>query len=237
MALRICIAFAIPLSVLIYKYMPVLSGKEGNLLIFLCVIAFVFCILSLYLLTSLVLYAFVLIGRFLSCMIDSFSSTTTKSFKRISSFTDFQKVSFSASIVSVVLLGISLWAIEEHETLGNGYYVFLRIVMFGAMVCLCFEKLSIWWKVILILNAILFNPVIQIHLDDIDAWMCFDVIAILLIFISWIVLFRKAKVEEKNIEIKREETKKEPPRDIWVNKGKYRFNLSLEDNENTKDTR
>jgi hypothetical protein len=109
--------------------------------------------------------------------------------------------------------------------------------MFGAMVCLCFEKLSIWWKVILILNAILFNPVIQIHLDDIDAWMCFDVIAILLIFISWIVLFRKAKVEEKNIEIKREETKKEPPRDIWVNKGKYRFNLSLEDNENTKDTR
>ena len=198
--LKICLAFAIPLLVIVYKKMPELSGAEGNLLIFLIVIAFIFSLLLLYVLVSLVLYGFVLLGRFLSRLTFLLRRETKKNTKKIFSFTDFQKLSLSVSVVSLILLGISIWAIVEREDLDGGFYVFLRILVFGTLTCLCFERLSIWWKTLLILDAILFNPFIQIHLDDSEPWIIFDIITFFLVTISWIILFRKMKVKDAPVE-------------------------------------
>ena len=110
---------------------------------------------------------------------------------------DFQKISFSSSIVSCVLLGISIWTIVDREKLGSEYFIFLRIVVCCAMVFLCFERLSAWWKTFLILTAILFNPFIQIRLDEGDTLMFFDITTISLFLFSWISLLRKANTKKR----------------------------------------
>jgi FtsH-binding integral membrane protein len=93
------------------------------------------------------------------------------------------------------MLSISLWAIGENKDLSKGFFIFQKILIFGSIVAMCFEDFYIWWKVLLILDAVLFNPIIQIHLEDRDSWMIFDITTIVFLLVSWIVLFRKIKVK------------------------------------------
>ena len=115
--------------------------------------------------------------------------------KRAKEFSNFQKYSFCFSFVSIIMLSISLWAIGENKDLSKGFFIFQKILVFGSIVAMCFEDFYIWWKVLLILDAVLFNPLIQIHLEERDSWMIFDITTIVFLFVSWIVLFRKIKVK------------------------------------------
>ena len=58
------------------------------------------------------------------------------------------------------------------------------------MICLLFEKFPVWYKFIIGLNLILYNPIIQISMGRWE-WKKFNWIALILIILSLIILFVK----------------------------------------------
>jgi hypothetical protein len=88
-----------------------------------------------------------------------------------------------SSIVRLVALVLLLWALDRHA---YGYYQILRWVVCGAgaysaFVAVDSEKIS--WAWALGITAILFNPIVPVHLDR-DTWAVIDIIAALLFAIS-----------------------------------------------------
>lgn len=72
-----------------------------------------------------------------------------------------------------------------------GYYVFLRIVTFGALIGLMLEKFPTWFKFILLLFAILYNPVIVIHLGDAELWALFNLLTLPLLIVPWALILKR----------------------------------------------
>ena len=110
---------------------------------------------------------------------------------------DFQKASLFASSVSVLLLLIAIVATVDDWRVSYGFYTFLRLIVCASMVALCFEKIPIWLKCTLGLQAILYNPIIRVHLGDRETWMWFNIIAIPFFFVAWWNVFRTLSNNKK----------------------------------------
>ena len=95
-----------------------------------------------------------------------------------SDFSDRQKFFLWLSFVSAMMLLVSM--IERFD---NGYYTFLRIITCISLTGLCFENLAMWLKFCLILLAILYNPLVQIHMgrNDWEGWNILTILAFILV--------------------------------------------------------
>ncbi len=85
---------------------------------------------------------------------------------------------FKPALFSIVLLIIALLSFGE---LPGGYYMLLRIVVcFSAafIAYLSFKSGGNWLPWCWVLIAIVFNPVLQIHLDDPEMWQGIDILCV-----------------------------------------------------------
>jgi hypothetical protein len=88
-----------------------------------------------------------------------------------------------SSIARLIALGLLLWALDRHS---YGYYQILRWVVCGAAVYSAFIAMNskkIFWAWALGITAVLFNPIVPIHLKR-DSWAVIDVIAAILLVVS-----------------------------------------------------
>ncbi len=115
----------------------------------------------------------------------------TSTLAKMGKLADHQKIFLGLAAVSVVMLVIALCDNSQ-----AGFYIFLRIVTSAALVGLLIEKLSIWLKFILLLLLILYNPIIQVHLDNRSDWEFFNLITIPLLIVPWIILLRRNPEQE-----------------------------------------
>lgn len=103
---------------------------------------------------------------------------------------EFQKASLFASIVAVVLLLVAVIATLDRWQIPYGFYIFLRLVVCGSTVALCFDSIvPVWLKYMLGLQALLYNPIVRVHLGDRDVWMGFNVVAIAFYLVAWALFF------------------------------------------------
>lgn len=113
-----------------------------------------------------------------------------ETFKQIS-FSNSEKALICTLGLTLLLLGILLiHAGTCRNDLGIGYYTFLRIATTVSFVWLAILIASPYWRFILGAGAVLFNPIIQIHLDK-EVWLFFDVIAFILLIAASIYHYRK----------------------------------------------
>lgn len=80
-------------------------------------------------------------------------------------FTDFQKTIFYFSSLSVVILSLSIFVEFPY-----GFYAFIRLITFGTICLLMFDKRNEFFRFLLVVLAILYNPIIPIHLEDRVDW-------------------------------------------------------------------
>lgn len=92
--------------------------------------------------------------------------------------------------MGLLLLAIGR-AITSYRGLADGYYMFMRIVTLGALIGLILEKLPTWEKFVLLLLAILYNPLIPIHINDQEVWAWFNVLTIPALIAPWGVIQKK----------------------------------------------
>lgn len=86
---------------------------------------------------------------------------------------------------SIRIFGIILLLIGIAQ-LPYGYYIFLRLVITAIgiyMIFVCSSANSYGWAWVFGIVAILFNPLIPIHLEK-DVWIFFDIIVAILLIIS-----------------------------------------------------
>ena len=100
---------------------------------------------------------------------------------RIKNLSQIQKTFIIFSLISVILLILVLCDIYGFS------YVFLRIVISISMIGFLLEKFPFWYKIILGLNLILYNPIAIINMDSKRDWIPFNWITLLLIIISLII--------------------------------------------------
>lgn len=104
-----------------------------------------------------------------------------------SNLSDRQKICLGMSAAAVVLLFMAISSRWE-----SGFYIFLRWVVCLALVGKLFEKFPAWFKFILIVGAIVYNPIAPIHLGDRDPWFVVNWITIPLVIAAEVVTIRKA---------------------------------------------
>jgi hypothetical protein len=91
-------------------------------------------------------------------------------------------------IIALVLLGIALLKLPY------GYYILLRWVVCGVgLLCayISYEIEKNTWVVLFGIIALLFNPIIPIHLNK-EIWSIINVAVVLVIFISFFVINKKS---------------------------------------------
>jgi hypothetical protein len=99
-------------------------------------------------------------------------------------------------IIAAILL---FWALDRHP---YSYYTFLRFVVcgvagYGAFISIKLDK-NVWaW--IFGITAVLFNPILPIHLNR-DLWAIIDVAVALVLIVSLFVLNRPKIAESDNIQ-------------------------------------
>ena len=116
-------------------------------------------------------------------------------FSGLKNTTNLQKYFLGLAIVSIIML---IFSLPNGWIDGNGYYVFLRIVTCASFIWLLCEKFSIWVKFPMLLLAILYNPVIQIYLGDKGLWIFFNIISIIIFFISWLIVIKRLHIKKQN---------------------------------------
>lgn len=109
--------------------------------------------------------------------------------KAFSFLSNFQKIAFFMSLTSVLLLSVPVWGYDELE---YGFYIFLRWVVCLALAGKLKEKFPPWFKFILVLAAILYNPVAPIRLGESGEWFFVNCITVPLIVASEIIVMRRA---------------------------------------------
>ena len=114
---------------------------------------------------------------------------------------EFQKASLFASTVAVVLLLIAVFATLDQWQIPYGFYIFLRLVVCGSTVALCFDSIiPVWLKYLLGLQVLLYNPIIRIHLGDHDIWMVFNIVSIAFYLVAWSLFFILHNPNKEGIE-------------------------------------
>lgn len=105
-------------------------------------------------------------------------------------------------ITIITKLTASLLLFLAIFNLPYGYYTFLRIIIFLiAGWCLFDEyntigKLTLVWRIIFVLIALIFNPVLPIYLSK-DVWQIIDIICSILFLVSAVFKREDIKVNVK----------------------------------------
>jgi len=95
------------------------------------------------------------------------------------------------SIVSVIMLLLAIPAIWPY-----GYYILLRWIVTASalfLIWISYEIRKQLWLILMVMLAILFNPIAPIHLDK-EIWVIIDFVAAVLFLIS---IFGIKPVESK----------------------------------------
>ncbi len=107
---------------------------------------------------------------------------------------DLQKIMLGLAVVSS---GLMIAACIGRFS--SGYYIFLRIVVCAAFCGLFFEKkLFVLCKFSALLFAILYNPIIQIHLNGRSTWRWFNIVSIITLMVAWGIIFFKSMGKKEN---------------------------------------
>lgn len=106
--------------------------------------------------------------------------------------TDLRKIFLGLAGASAVLLLLAIGnVLFARHGFPYGFYVFMRIVTCGALIGLMLEKLPTWVKFALLLLAILYNPVVPIHIGDRETWAWFNAATIPALVAPWAVILKK----------------------------------------------
>ena len=171
------------LSVLFLFLTQVLGFDEKNVSSFLAVVWFSCIIISV---ATMILWA---VYDILSNFASKWFCSTRILMRKLS---DRQKIFLGLTFTSLVLLVCAIInSFESRHGFPNGYYVFLRIVTFGSLIGLMLEKFPTWAKFIFILLAILYNPVIQIHIGERETWALFNMLTVPVLIVPWIVIMKR----------------------------------------------
>lgn len=104
------------------------------------------------------------------------------------------KFSFYAFGIALILLLLAvLYHIFDGRSLSDGYYTFMRIIVFISSGWFCWLSKKDWIRVTLALCAILYNPAIPIHFYDTDVWMFFNIVTISLLIIGFMFIRKQEK--------------------------------------------
>jgi hypothetical protein len=104
------------------------------------------------------------------------------------------RAQYIPQIVAILML---LWALNPENP--YGYYVLLRIVLCGICSFLAFRALEIRndkWVWILGLTAVIYNPIIRIHLTR-DVWSAVNMATILVLAVTVGALRKRGLPEQK----------------------------------------
>ena len=105
--------------------------------------------------------------------------------------TDLRKIFLCMAGAAVLLLAVAIVTTVADARIPHGFFVFMRIVTCGALVGLLLEKLPIWAKFVLLLLAILYNPVVPIHIGDREVWAWINAGTIPALAAPWAVILIK----------------------------------------------
>ena len=105
--------------------------------------------------------------------------------------TDRQKIFSCLAGAAALLLAVAIAVTLGRAKIPYGFFVFLRIVTCGALVGLLFEKLPIWAKFPLLLLAILYNPLVPIHLGSREVWAWINAGTIPALLAPWAAIWIK----------------------------------------------
>jgi hypothetical protein len=107
------------------------------------------------------------------------------------------KASIGFKIATIVAIIFLIWALDRHR---YGYYTLLRFVVCGVSAYGAYFSSKIIinnaWAWIFGIIAILFNPIIQIHLDR-NTWAVIDVVVAVVLGVS---IFMLKKEDSKSPE-------------------------------------
>ena len=99
---------------------------------------------------------------------------------RCKAFTPIEKIFRYITIIAEVLLLLALCNRFEY-----GFYTFLRFVVCAAFVGLVInQRVPPLVKVFTIMGAILYNPIVPVHIGDRDVWCVINVLSIPLFIIG-----------------------------------------------------
>lgn len=110
--------------------------------------------------------------------------------------TERQKLSLCFLVLSVIMLVLAIIAAFDRGFDG-WYYVFLRFVTCAALAGLVLEKLAIWFKFVLLLLVILYNPIVPVHLEHRENWTLANFITIILLCCGAIAAYRRLRKREQ----------------------------------------
>jgi FtsH-binding integral membrane protein len=123
-----------------------------------------------------------------------------KFYNKMKSLKKETKIYVISSLVGIALLTLAIFiepANRRHSGLPYGFYTFLRIyitLLFSYFAYLRYKQEKIILFLIFVCAAILFNPIIQIHLNR-DIWQIIDITATAIIFLHLIFLISKKRIE------------------------------------------
>lgn len=102
--------------------------------------------------------------------------------------TDVQWLKKNPPIPQIIGVAMLAWALVPANP--YGYYIFLRIVVFGIFAFLAIKANDlklVGWVWVLAITAIVYNPIIRVHLNR-DIWSVVNVATIVLLIATVFVL-------------------------------------------------
>ena len=105
--------------------------------------------------------------------------------------TERQKIFRCFLILDIIMLALAIIGYFD-----GWYYVFLRFVTCVTLAGFVLEKLSTWFKFILLLLVILYNPIVPVHLGDRGIWIIINLITMILLCCGAVAVYRKLKKQE-----------------------------------------
>ena len=110
-------------------------------------------------------------------------------------FSERQKIFRCFLILDIIMLALAIIAAFDRG-FDVWYYVFLRFVTCVALAGFVLEKLSTWFKFILLLLVILYNPVVPVHLGEREIWVLINLITIILLCCGAVAVHRQLNKQE-----------------------------------------
>lgn len=106
--------------------------------------------------------------------------------------TDLRKIFLGLAGAAVVLLLLAICnVLFARHGFPYGFYVFMRIVTCAALIVLLLEKLPVWVKFVLLLLAILYNPLVPVHIGSREVWAWINAATIPALVAPWAWIWKK----------------------------------------------
>ena len=98
---------------------------------------------------------------------------------------------FLYSTLSIFLL-VAIFT--ESRDLFDGYYMLLRVITCATCVYSAVKFKTEWTRWIFGIFAVMYNPVLSVHLDDEDLW---SIINLVTVVYMWVAIFKESKQQKK----------------------------------------